>query len=101
MSSAPCRGQLTKFGESSPLETRESKTGCTTPVEPARWPSEGPSDPASESPPIHSRNGSAVFRGPRHVCPDAAPEGPEVGTLAPALDRDAESPESSSLRSGS
>src|SRR5437773_8438746 len=98
MSSAPCRGQFTKSGESSPLETRESRTGCTTPVDPARWPGDGPSDPASESPPIHSRNGSAGFRDARHVCPDAAPEMPEVGEPAPDLDREAES--RSAFRSG-
>src|SRR3954471_22212770 len=96
MSSAPCWGQLTKSGESNPLETRESRTGCTTPVDPVRWPSDGPSDPASESPPIHSRNGSLGFRVARHACTDAVPE---VGTLVPELDRDAGSPES--LRSGS
>src|SRR5437762_2935114 len=73
MSSAPCWGQFTKFGESSPLETRESKTGCTTPVDPARWPSDGPSDPASESPPIQSRKGSTGSRGARHVCAAAVP----------------------------
>src|SRR5690348_14871129 len=73
MSSAPCWGQFTKSGDNSPLETRESKTGWTTPLLPARWPSDGPSDPASESPPIQSRKGSPGFRGARHVCAGAVP----------------------------
>src|SRR5205823_13310890 len=73
MSPAPCWGQFTKSRDNSPLDTRESKTGCTTPLLPVRWPSDGPSDPASESPPIQSRNGSPGVRGVRHVCAGAAP----------------------------
>jgi hypothetical protein len=66
MSSPPRSGQFTKSRDSSPLETRESTTGCTTPVLPASSPSDGPSDPASESPPIQSRSGSPEFSGARH-----------------------------------
>ena len=40
-----------------PLPTRESYCGCTTPVAAVISPSDGPSAPASESPPIQSRIG--------------------------------------------
>jgi len=42
----------------SPLPTRESYCGCTTPVAAVISPSDGPSAPASESPPIQSRIGA-------------------------------------------
>ena len=53
----------------SPLDTRESNCGCTTPVPPAMVPSAGPSDPARESPPIQRRSGSASVSGERHGRP--------------------------------
>ena len=50
------------------------------------WPSDGPSDPASESPPIQSRSGCVWFSGARHVCAAAVPAtGALVGTGRDAL----------------
>ena len=58
--SCACCGQSKKSGVRSPLDTRESYCGATTPVSAVSWPSDGPIDPASESPAIHSRSGAAV-----------------------------------------
>src|SRR5438552_6150280 len=59
-------GQLKNPGFERPLETCESHTGATIPVSAACLPSAGPSDPASESPPIHNRNGSVGVIRSRH-----------------------------------
>src|SRR5689334_24789967 len=61
-----CLGQSKNFGFASPLETRESYTGATTPVAAVRLPSDGPREPASESPPIQSLSGALVVNGDRH-----------------------------------
>src|SRR3954451_86473 len=66
ISFVPSAGQSTKLGFARPLDTREWKYGWTTPVAPASVPSAGPSEPASESPPIHSLSGSALVRLARH-----------------------------------
>lgn len=73
-----CFGQSKKSGFDSPLETRESKYGCTTPRAPVMVPRDGPSDPASESPPIHSRSGAAATRGDRQTGPLVAATGSGV-----------------------
>jgi hypothetical protein len=62
-----CAGQSKNPGVVSPLETRESKTGCTIPVLPAIVPRAGPREPARESPPIQSRSGESEVSGDRHA----------------------------------
>ena len=74
-----CAGQSKNPGVVSPLETRESKTGCTIPVLPAVAPSAGPSEPARESPPIQSRSGESEVSGDRHA-DTAGVKGVDVGT---------------------
>src|SRR4051812_15509396 len=60
--SRACFGQSKKSGVSSPLDTRESYCGATTPVFAVSSPSEGPTDPARESPAIQSRSGASGLR---------------------------------------
>src|SRR6476661_1314811 len=61
-----CLGQSKNFGLASPLDTRESYTGATTPVAAVVLPSDGPSEPARELPPIQSFSGVGVVSGDLH-----------------------------------